>query len=287
MHSIQIGKITRQYPSQISEMTTEQYITFSGLVLQYQTHQLSWLDFSKELSYALLNMKRRVNIKTHTQAEKITYNLNQIYKLNEYFFTEKKGNKVIKTDFVNNLIPKIKVGKEWYYGPNEALVNTVFGEYTIALNYFNDFSLHGDEKDLDSMIATIYRPINRMRKKLQYDDIREPFDKDAINRYRNKIKKIPSDIKYGIYLWFASCQKFIITCSSLPVSGGESIDLSVLFKGKSNEKGIGMAGVIYSIAESHVFGDADKVAMQNTYDVLIRMVQTYLQAKKIKSNDTN
>lgn len=294
MHSIQIGnKITRSYPSEIAEMNPQQFEAFAGLVFKYQAQQISYLDFSIKLTYELLGMERSIDVNKHPDSDTIAENINLISKLNEDFFTTKneKGKffKVIKTDFVKNLIPKIKVGKKWYYGPSEALTNTEFGEYVTALNAYVDFSNTGEEADLDTLVGALYRPKRKKGKIYNLRDQRIDFDKNAVPYYSKKVTKIPFSQKYAIYLFFSACQQFIVTSNELELSGGVIVDLSILFKPNNSKgpKGIGMAGVVYSLAESAVFGDAEKTAKQNTYDVLLRMVQTYLQAKNLKKNATN
>lgn len=293
MHSIQIGNITKQYPSSIAEMNSLQFTEFSGLVYKYQTKQIHYYEFMVNLVYALLDMQRRVDVNKHPEIDQITENINAIAKLNEDFFRTKiekgKSFKIIKTDFVKNLLPKVNVGKEMYYGPSDALVNTEFGEYVTALNAYIDYSQSGEVSDLDTLVGTLYRPERKKGKTSRLQDRRIEFDKNSVSYYAEKVSIIPFEEKYAIYLFFSACQHFIVTSKELPISGGITINLSVLFNQNSSttEKGIGMAGVIYSLAESNVFGDAEKTAKQNTYDVLLRMIQTYLQAKKLKSNAKN
>ncbi|WP_271407267.1 hypothetical protein [Tenacibaculum soleae] len=293
MHKIEIGtEIVKQYPATIDEMTSKQFVEFSALVFMYQSQQISFSEFSIKLTYQLLNMKRRVNISNHPDANIIAENINSLSKLNEAFFEKKiinkKSVKVIRLDFVRNLIPKVNINTQWYYGPGDALTNTEFGEYVSALNAYLDFSKTGKEEDLDWMIASLYRPECKLRKKHNLEDTRISFEKHRVQHLAAVLTKIPFAQKYAIYLWFSACQKFIVTNKQLELSGDITVDLSVLFKQESTgEKGIGMAGVIYSLAETNVFGDAEKTAKQNMYDVFLRMLQTYLQAKKMQKDAKN
>jgi hypothetical protein len=235
-------------------------------------------------------MDHTVKLDTFKNGDKIAENVNLISKLNDDFFTDKteKGKhfKVINLHFINNLIPKIKVGKGYYYGPSDAITNTEFGEYVAALNAYSDFSNSSDLEDLNNLVSVLYRPGHKDKTNL--NDRRIPFDKAKTAYYSKQIENIDFKYKYAIYLFFAACQNFIVTNQELEVSGGVDVDLSLLFKqGKSKEKGIGMVGVIYSLAETKVFGNADETAQQNTYDVLLRMMQTYYQAKKLERDAKN
>lgn len=293
MHKIQIGnEIFKEYPAAIDEMNPEQFTAFASLVFMYQAQQISFSEFSVKLTYELLGIKRRIDINEHPDADIIAENINKITKLNDAFFQDKvvsnKSVKVLRLDFVKNLSPKIKRLNQWYYGPGDALTNTEFGEYVSALNAYLDFSRNGKEEDLDWMVASLYRPECKSRKKQHLEDTRVPFDKHKVQYLALQLKLIPLAEKYAIYLWFSACQKFIVTNKELELSGDITVDLSVLFKQESTgEKGIGMAGVIYSLAETNVFGDVEKTAKQNMYDVFLRMLQTYLQAKKMQRDAKN
>lgn len=285
-------KITRQYPETIAEMTTIQFVEFAGLVFMYQSKKITYQEFTIRLTYKLLDMERTVKRTDTERMLEVSECINFISKNNDSFFEEKseagKKIKVIDLSFVKNLIPKIKIAKQWYYGPADALANTEFGEYVSALNAYLDFSRNGKEEDLNWMIASLYRPECENRKKHHLEDVRVPFDKHKVQYFANQLKELPFAEKYAIYLWFSACQQFIVTNKHLELSGDTTVDLSVLFKkdGKT-EKGIGMAGVIYSLAETNVFGDAEKTAKQNMYDVFLRMLQTYLQAKKMQRDAKN
>ena len=202
MHSIQIGDQIVKYPSSISEMTERQFKAFAGLIFRYQTKEVSFVEFSVKLTYSLMNMKRTTDPNQHEQASKIIENINAISKLNEDFFyeEEKKGKKynVIKLDFVKNLIPKIKVGNQWYYGPSDALTNTEFGEYVTALNAYLDFSQTGDIADLDLLVSALYRPQTK-NKMHSFGDQRIAFDKNLVPFYRSQMASVSVEKKYAIY----------------------------------------------------------------------------------------
>lgn len=290
MHKIEIGNIIKYYPERIDEMSQDQFIYFSEKVLQYYRKIISYDDLCLSLVYRFLGIKRKTHFPTSRNAEKILFNLGQLMKLNDSFFKDKiiegKKFKLIRCDFVKNLIPKIKVGRKYYHGPDIALSNTCFGEYITALSNYMDFSKSHEEKDLDLLVASLYRPLDRS--KFRKNDGRIDFDEQELIYYATKVKDVALSVKYGIYLWFSSCQKFIVTNKELEISGGIKVDLSVLFKSdKSSVKGIGMPGAVYSLAESQVFGNTQETLKQNTYKIFLRMYQTYQQAKQLKKNVVN
>ena len=92
-------------------------------------------------------------------------------------------------------------------------------------------------------------------------------------------------------LWFGNCVDFIAT--GRPTIDGIEMDFSILFSKKTDSDntpaGIGLTGVIYSLAESSVFGNAEQTGNTNLYDVLVRLYQLKLEldALKDKNNKHN
>jgi hypothetical protein len=101
------------------------------------------------------------------------------------------------------------------------------------------------------------------------------------NRIR-KVEKWPAHIKYGIWLWFTACMEFLRT--GKPVIDGIEIDLAILYKGdEGGSAGIGLTGILYSLAETGVFGGIRETGDSNLYDVLARLYQVKLQMDEIKA----
>ena len=190
--------------------------------------------------------------------------------------------------FFNQLITSISIKGKMFYGPASALTNTTYGEYIQALTAFNDFSKTGEIHFLDTLIATLYRPKQWFHSMRKYfggytADPRRKFNPNLTQHYTKQVSKFGIDVKYAVYLFFASCQHFIATNDSLDIGGGNTIDLTQLFNQQPNEnatsKGLGVLGTLYTLAETRVFGNVKETAEQNTYDVFAFLVN---QAEKIK-----
>jgi len=68
--------------------------------------------------------------------------------------------------------------------------------------------------------------------------------------------------------------------------GGVSVNIAQLFKpSKKKAKGVGPVGIIWDLAESNVFGNADETGKKNVYDILVRMVQLHEKSEEIKKKD--
>ena len=97
------------------------------------------------------------------------------------------------------------------------------------------------------------------------------------------IGRIPFAIKYGIFLYFSGCSNFLST-GTIIVEGKE-IDLSVLYeRGDSSDYAdIGLAGILFSLAESKVFGGVEETDRQQVWDVMLRLYQVVTQMKDAES----
>lgn len=293
MHSIQIieANTTLHLPESAPELNREQTIAFSRLLLLFQQAQLTYYQFRVKLVYALLNLKRTATIKNNDFDNPIVDNVNQIAKLIDTFFTDEikegKTYKIPKMEFIHQKLPTITVDKQIFYGPTDALFNTVYGEYLQVLTHFNNFSTTNNESDLDLMIATIYRPSKHMA--TLYMDKRKKFDNQLTEHYSKTIAKLPFHVKYAIYLYVASSQHFIVNNDALDIGNGNTVDLTILFQKEDNtnptKNNLGLVGTLYSIAETNVFGNVNEVANHNTYDILCFLAQKTAEYNKLKTNN--
>lgn len=299
MHSIEVAeaKQTFRFPESATEFSRKQMIDFARLVLYYQSEHINFSEFKTLLTFKFLNLKRRADLSKETNAQ-IAENIHAISKLIDPYFTdvrkEGKTTKQLVMDFYLQKIPSFTIDDIEFFGPTDALFNTVYGEYLQMINHFTEYSHSQNISFLDSMIATIYRP-----KKEDYDtakldpdfdgDIRKPYNPNHTKHYASYIKKLSFDIKYAIYLFVASCQHFIANANALPIGGTNAIDLTILFEGNSSDEknSLGMLGTLYALAETKVFGPVKDVAKQNTYDVLAYLVKQTQELNKLKSNATN
>lgn len=291
MHSyaIEETETVLDIPENGTEFDKRQFLELSRLMLLYNVQAIGFDQFKVKLVYKLLNMVRSADL-DHADNEQVVENVLNLTRHVEPYFYDLKENgtvrKVLHMNFYRQLIPSIKVGRKKYFGPSDALFNTVYGEYIQSLNSFTDFSLTGDMSHLNRLLATLYRPaIKKKDGAIKFRrDVREIFNPELTDRYAERMAKVPPDIKYAIYLYFASCQHFITTNTALDIGGGNTIDISVLYSGSGNNgvKGLGMIGTLYSIAETNVFGNSEKVARQYTYDVLAYLVEQHRKMKELE-----
>jgi len=279
MHTIEIPKLKRtiEFPSEVSELNSEQFVYFAGLVTKFNNKKIDFDTFKYLLVRNLLNLADNLNFNSH-------YNAVLITELMDSFFTitEKDGvkNIIIDLHFVDNKILSFKKGKTLYIGPKDALQNITFAEYIDAYGYFLEYSKSKNIKALDKLIATLWRK-HIFDSPDFSEDTREPYNKKLVGKHAWDLKHLSFDKKYAAYLFFSACQQYI-TSAKIEIEGVE-IDLSIIFKSDSNEpskSNIGLVGVLFKMAESSVFGDIEKTGKQNLWDVLIRMYQVTAEAKE-------
>ncbi|WP_416440492.1 hypothetical protein ACH3O9_11380 [Leeuwenhoekiella sp. A16] len=284
MHSIEIpyNKIKLDFPGNIAECTTSEYIDFARLNYDYSLGEINFQELKVQLLYKLLNLKRKADMSKKSNAV-VAENIFRIGELlNSFYKTTRQDGKTFKEVDLSCITNKIRFfnhGDELVYGPTAALANTVFAQYLAANDSFHDYTATRQEEYLDLLVAQLYWPKGKK------------YDPEAIESRAELMSNVDTGIKYGTYLFYAACQKWMATQNALPIGGGKTVDLTVLFSQKTGETtatpGIGMLGTLYDLAETGVFGDIHATGKQNTYDILVYLVNKHHEAEKLKRDAKN
>jgi len=296
MHTIEIPAKNETYlmPSEMHELNSAQYIALCYVLNQLEHGKISNAEAELRLVIALAEIELgwRYSIMSKRNKMFVHENLNQLIPLAKTIFEERQtetGEKVLLPSiaFVDNKIPSFR----GMIGPEDALQNCTFFEYKEAYAQWYQYQQSQDIAHLNELIAILYRPQKsflRIRKRMRnfngdpratYTVITNP--RKLQNRIR-KVEKWPAHIKYGIWLWFTACMEFLRT--GKPVIDGIEIDLAILYKGdEGGSAGIGLTGILYSLAETGVFGGIRETGDSNLYDVLARLYQVKLQMDEIKA----
>lgn len=295
MHVLEIpeANIKRYIPEDLSQCDTEQYINMCALLYQYQSNQLSLDTFLVHGLFYLLDIEN-----TNTDDDQALSNITQLSQYLLSFFDEiKKEESVdlqIKLYHINNPIASfIQVKK--YYGTSDGFENMSFGEYVDALDPFEDFHQTGDVQYLYQLLAIFYRPKKsnyfQLKNIFSFDgDKREKYNAHQVAALTNKFKKQPIGIAYGFYLLFASFQKYITTVK-IYIQGKE-IDFSILFDDTLTKKwkessvpGIGMRSMMFSMAESGIFGELKQVREAPFWEIYLRMYDIRKRDLDMQANE--
>ncbi len=282
MHSIQIpgAGIIKAFPSTISECTQEQYTAFAKANHAYLNGEISFLEVKITLLYDFLDMKRTIDIAKALQEEDPALdNILQASNLLESFYTTQTidGNtfQVIHNEDVANPIPSFTFNNTVYYGPDPALTSITYGQYLEANNAYHDYASYKEERYLDLLIAVLYQKKDN------------PFNTKTIDAISIQLKNVDIGIKYGVFLFFGACIKWIAIQNELPMAGGATVDLTVLFEKPKDEhapKGIGMLKSLFDLAETGVFGDIEATGNTPLYTVLVFLADKTIEARKNKRN---
>ena len=300
MHSLEINHKTYLFASKLEELTKKEYLYLLQLAFIEQSGHIKMADFRTFLIYRLLHIRKtcRYYLMSDEKQYLIHENIISLAATLDSFFESKiidgKESIVLRLDTFKNLIPSY----DGLIGPADALTNCSFFVYKEAFNYFLNYAINHDENDLNRMIATLYRPqVNFLRfRKLRskWDgSAQQPLTPDSnpdiFNKRVRKISKWPAYVKTGIELYFSACVDYLRT--GRPTIDGAEIDFSILYSSnkETGPSGIGITGLLYSLAESKVFGNIYETSNTNLYDVLVRLYQLKLdyeyQISKFKKND--
>jgi hypothetical protein len=292
MHTIEIPAKNEMYfmPSEMHELNTRQYIALCHVLYLLEHSKISNEEAEMRLllAFAEIKLNWRYALMSKRKKMLVHENLNQLLPLIKTVFEERQLSDgqtamVPSLAFVDNKIRRYQN----LIGPDDALQNCTFFEYKEAYAQWYQYQENQNEDHLNEMIAILYRPVKsflqvQKRMKNFNGDSRETYNvvtnpRKLQNRIR-KVEKWPSHIKYGIWLWFTACMEFLRT--GKPVIDGIEIDLAILYKGEDGASaGIGLTGILYSLAETGVFGGIRETGDSNLYDVLARLYQVKLQMK--------
>jgi hypothetical protein len=282
MHLIEIPDInfSKEIPSEIGELTTDQFVHFAGLSLKLMQKVITLEQLKTEMAVKFMHIKAKGFDKLDDEAQLlVAENMAQITALLNYFFVDDgNGGITYNLAFTRNFVPWLKTGAlTKLKGPADALTDITFLEYKDANTYYRAYQQSQDEKDLNRLIAVLYRPL-RFFKKLAYDE-------NTIELRAWHIGKLPMAQRWAIYLFYAACEEFLRS-GTLTIDG-EEISLEILYTTTVREKQkaripkydakTGLAGVALSLAGTGVFGPIEKVYAQNLYDVLLLLYKQRIE----------
>lgn len=181
-------------------------------------------------------------------------------------------------DCTENLLP------EWGYlrGPASHGADMTFGEFRNAVSVMNRYNTVHNPVDLRALCAVLYRKSIKENGCI----LREPFDQQYMGRYMGLVREIPEWIQWGVYAWFAYFCEYLFT--GVFIIDGLELSFAPVFERSSNSadtysgtnQNLGMNSVLYSVAETGIFGNADA-----TDDTLLLRVMMKLLDDKQRAND--
>lgn len=250
---------TRQIPSVLEELSTEQYVEFLKLssimskgYLDPGTFRVKWIS-------VLLGLKTDYTMYRPETVEEVDAQLGKLDGFFDYEDTPDGNGRIVT--------PRLKTGKQMmkeyagWVGPGDMLDGMTFGDFTDCLTIMTMIKTAADEGEDDSVIAELYQELTR---KIYRPSVPVPETE--------KLMPLPLLVLHAVnffsYVW--------MQIVSEPVSvNGQDINFSILFSGVQNQGRAGLddktgwQGITFEVASSGVFGNVKDVNATPFWDVLL------------------
>lgn len=281
-----------EYPSAWEECTPGQMQYVFREALRLINGMIEPLEFRIRVFYHLAGIIRKQH---HQRKENLLTSEQQVIKFGNiirlsetigFMFRERENQLVFEFDCVRNLLPRVKIKRQLFYGPSDALFNITFGEYRVAYDYFVRFIREHDVCDLNNLCAVLYRPA---RSGPWDDDVREPFNPHGCVRRAKLFEKVAYETRFFIFSWFSACDNYFKT-GQIEIDG-RLISLAPLFRTTEEDiidvpdadsGELGLTGILMSVADNGTFGTVAEVEKTNLYTVLLKLYQWHLEHKRLE-----
>lgn len=200
--------------------------------------------------------------------------VNELAKSLTWMWQVENNTVVLAYDSTVNLMP------EWRYlrGPMSHGADMTFGEFRYAVAAVNRYDTGHDPMDLKALCAILYRP--PVKKKGCAG--REPFREEYMGRYMGLVDSMPVWVMWGVYAWFAYFCEYLFT-GTFVIDSLELCFAPVFSRNRrdgdtrpGDAQSLGMNSILFSVAESGVFGNA--AATDDT--LLLRVMMKLLDDKQ-------
>lgn len=291
MNVVEFDNKTIRYACSWDELTRSELLQISRLLLQ----NLSPAEFKLRLIYKMLGLNRRIlsyndrfyfvkgvfrylrwefllkkaikkgYIKRFSRQD--AYFLSET--LNWMFHVEEKRKKVTYTlsnSLSRNLLGKIKRprGLSPLYGPADLLRDVSAIEFAKAHVRYESYVNTGDVRELNRMVATLYRP-KKKGSKLNYSD-------HLAERTALSMPMVPIQQRYAVFLFFQGCLWHLKKMYPLPFSQQPQ---------PSEGAGYGWAGIFRALTDGKI-ADIDRVMELPIHTVLMDLNEKILTSRKLE-----
>lgn len=288
-HHLLIGykkEIRLDYPDRWDELTEKQAIYAGKLMYRLTKKDLDPDQFRKLMVDKFIRRDNRGNNKLPNMDASIDMWANEgllMETVNFFFKITKREDGVEQFEIlptgIKNLIPAFRHRLRKYYGPGEFLHGMTFAQFKDALTCSQKYMETMDDYWLIRLAATLYREKSKAF-----------YHIDEVDRRSARLKRLNKGILYMAFCYFMGCMHNLRTDGD-----GEGIEVdgilcrfSLIFAGSKNYQGggegIGMLGVLMTLAESGVFGGLKETANADIWDVLPRLYQLKLEAIEMEKS---
>lgn len=181
-------------------------------------------------------------------------------------------------DSTVNLLP------EWgtLRGPQSHGADLTFGEFRYAVAAMNRYDESHIHADLQALCGILYRKPGK-----QPWLGREPFDEKKLPKYMEQVASMNEHVMWGVYAWFAYFCQYLFTGSF--VIGGLEVCFAPVFDRSKRDKdtkpndaqSLGMNSILFSVAESGVFGNARETDRTLLLSVMMKLLDDKQRADEL------
>jgi hypothetical protein len=159
-----------------------------------------------------------------------------------------------------------------FYGPGNNFNNVIVSEYIFSESHYQLYKEHGDQADLDMLIAVLYRP-GKSVLKYNYSinpdgDYRIKFNDNLIEYHARRIRHWPASIKNAILHYYEGCRGQLVAC------------YEDVFGGSGDPAKRGMLSLVVSMAETNTFGSFEHVEKLLLHTFMIGMSEAVDKSNK-------
>lgn len=250
MTEVKVDKRVIMLPGSWNELSREQYEFVCGLLLEGLSEELYKLRLMRYFMDMPLKLFKPVDI---------------------YAIEEQLGFLCKEPDITYNKYSELSIKGKSYYGPADMLEDITLIEFARADQRFLEYVANKDEKDLNELIAVLWR---RRKMFIGFQRLFRIWDGDYRVRFQdymtyqnsNIFARLPQRKKFAIFLWYAACRKRIIEIFADVFDGEKDKD----------SKEYGWGDIIIDLAGDK-FGTIDKTANTLLFTILM-----YLRNNKKK-----
>ena len=179
-------------------------------------------------------------------------------------------------DTTRNLLPEYKGLR----GPQSHGGDLTFGEFRAATAAMNLYTEDHLPSDLLALVAVLYRFPDPVTGK------RVPFDPDDLPTLMRDVQRVMPDwLQWGIYAWFARFCEYLLTGKF--VIDGQTVTFSPVFGRREKDapqgvgQDLGLNSILYTVAESGVFGTATETDRAPLLRVLLKLLDDKQRADEL------
>ena len=265
------------FPDCWDELTTDEWVYLLDLRHALQTRRgISLQDVRRAWCYYVLAHR---GYKFHRNRALHTDEMNLIERLTGtldwmWLIDDEEGCVSLNFRTTKNLLPKWKQLR----GPASHGADLTFGEFRAATAAMNLYTQDHMESDLLALVAILYRRPGADGKRL-------PFDTDRLPEYMRAAKTMPPHLQWGVYARFAYFCEYLLT-GAFVIDGNEVNFAPVFGRREPNApqasgQDLGLNSILYTVAESGVFGTADDTDRTPLLRVLLKLLDDKQRADEM------